>query len=89
MAIGRTLRCWDDPRTTAKIKQSSLAGTNFTAAIDSFSGHPYRLPRSMSLTSDNLTNIGAPQRGDTGSTLTFNNPSAEPTQCFYRMVVNP
>ncbi len=72
-----------------KIKQATLAGTSFTAFIDSYTGHTYQLQRSSSLTSDTFTNIGAPQAGSTGITLNFNDPSAAPTECFYRVMINP
>lgn len=60
-----------------------------TVTIESYTGHTYQLQRSASLGSAaNFQNVGDPQEGSTGMTLSFADPNAIGSQGFYRITVD-
>ncbi|MBS0660278.1 MAG: autotransporter-associated beta strand repeat-containing protein [Verrucomicrobia bacterium] len=71
-----------------RVKTSSRVGNVVTLTIDGYSGHTYRLQRSTSLSGAAFTDIGAPQNGATGATLTFTDQNASGASGFYRIAVD-
>ncbi len=71
-----------------RVKSSTRVGTTVSITIDSYAGHTYQLQRNSSLAGSTFANIGNPQIGRTGNTLTFIDPSASPVSGFYRVTVD-
>ncbi|MEO5917331.1 MAG: autotransporter-associated beta strand repeat-containing protein [Luteolibacter sp.] len=69
---------------------ASRSGVTFTATIQGYPGHVYQFQRANSLSPANWINVGSPQSPATNNqTLTFTDPSATGTQCFYRITLTP
>ena len=66
----------------------NVAGGVLTLSMNGYSGHSYQLQRSNSLTGTAFANLGSPQSGTTGSTLTFTD-SVSSAHGFYRVQVDP
>ena len=70
-----------------KVQQVSKNGNNFSASIQSYSGHTYQLQRSTDL--GTWQNISAPQSGVTGSVLILSDSNASARCNFYQIAVGP
>lgn len=71
-----------------QIKSISKIGSTVTLTIDSFTNFNYQLQHADSLTSA-FANIGSPQAGFTGTTLTLSDPNASGSAGFYRVIIPP
>jgi len=71
-----------------RVKSSTRVGTTVSITIDGYTGHTYRLQRSLSLAGSTFITIGSPQVGRTGNTLTFIDPNASGASGFYRVSVD-
>jgi autotransporter-associated beta strand protein len=72
-----------------KTKSITRSGAGVTIAIGSYAMHTYQLQRSPLPTSNSFFDVGAPQSGATGTTLTFTDASAPSPRAFYRIAVDP
>ena len=70
-----------------KVEQVSKSGNNFSASIQSYSGHTYQLQKSPDLAT--WQNIGAPQSGITGSVLVLSDSNASARCNFYQIALGP
>jgi hypothetical protein len=73
---------------STEIKTFAKAGSTATLTIDSTTNFNYQLQHTDSLTNA-FSNIGSPQNGTTGITLTFTDPNASASVGFYRIVIGP
>ncbi|MBE7210455.1 MAG: trypsin-like serine protease [Gluconacetobacter diazotrophicus] len=72
-----------------RIKSTTRTSTAVTVTVDSYTGHNYQLQRGTSPTASSFANLGSPQAGSTGTTLTFTDSSPATGQGFYRVVLSP
>lgn len=70
-----------------RVKSSTRVGTTVTLTIDGYTGHTYQLQRNIALSGSTFANIGSPQAGLTGNTLTFVDQNATGASGFYRVKV--
>lgn len=64
-------------------------GGGVEICIDSYPMHTYQLQRSITPNRDSFADVGAPQNGATGVTLTFTDPEPLVPTGFYRIAVDP
>lgn len=72
-----------------KVRSTLKQGNTVTLTVDGFTGHTYQLQRSLDLAGDVFINLGAPQQGVSGETLTFVDTGSNTMKGFYRVVVDP
>lgn len=71
-----------------QVRSTTRSGGTVTVTIDSHTGHTYRLQRRTSLSSGSFADVGAPQTGQTGQVLSFQDQNASGTSGFYRVAVD-
>jgi autotransporter-associated beta strand protein len=72
-----------------KARSVNLAGGKLTLTVDGVPGHTYQLQRGDALTSNTFADIGVPQSGATGASLTFTDNHPIPKLGFYRVRMTP